>query len=651
MSHPFEMPWLLPTPSDFKSRAKALAVSSVPDEAEARRLAAFSLDLSELGTLGKVVRSKRDFFISKAGFTPIRLGIVSSHTMDYVAAALPGTGLRHSLVIDVVLAGYGQAAQQLLDPSSEFAANHLDCVLIAFDHRALGLDCLRLKAEEAQDAVSAAINHVSSLADGVRNTIKATCILQTVVPPTDPVFGSLDARIPGSPRAMVEQFNQRLLAEAVRETDLVIDAAFLASQVGLKVWNDPRGWYKAKLPASLDATPLYADTLCRLLGSARGKARKCLVLDLDNTLWGGVIGDDGVDGIALGQNSVVGEAHVALQRFLLDLSRRGVILAVCSKNDDAVARIPFREHPEMVLKEDHIAVFIANWSDKANNLREIAATLNIGTDALVFLDDNPVERAQVRLVLPEVAVPELTDDPADYIGLLVNAGYFEAVGLSAEDMARAEFYQSNAERVSLQKVGNLEEYLDSLQMVATISPFNAIGRVRIAQLINKSNQFNLTTRRYSENEVEAAESDPAKFCLQIRLADRFGDNGMISVVIFDIGTEDWSCDTWLMSCRVLGRRVEELVLATVAQAAKRSGAKRLQGTYLPTKKNSLVAEHFAKLGFAKIFDLADGGTRWSLDVDSYTSPELPMKVVYSEDYSSEIPISSGATTYVGVSDL
>jgi len=631
MSHPFGMPWLLPTPGDFKARAKELANSASPDEAEARRLAAFALDLSELGTLGKAVRSQREFLVAKAGFTPFKIGIVSSHTMDYVAAALPGTGLRHSLVIDVVLAGYGQAAQQLLDPASEFASHHLDAVLIAFDYRALGLDVVRLKAEEAEDAVSAAINHISSLADGVRNTIKATCILQTIVAPSDPVFGALDARVPGSPRAMVERFNSRLLQEVVKGNDLVVDTAFLASKVGLDAWNDARGWFKAKLPASLDATPLYADHICRLIGSARGKARKCLVLDLDNTLWGGVIGDDGVDGIALGQNSVVGEAHVALQRFILGLRRRGVILAICSKNNDATARVPFRDHPEMVLREDHIAVFIANWSDKANNLRDIAATLNIGTDSLVFLDDNPVERAQVRLVLPEVAVPELTDDPADYIGLLSNAGYFEAIGLSAEDLARAEFYQANAERVSLRKVGNLEEYLGSLQMVATISPFEPVGRVRIAQLINKSNQFNLTTRRYSENEVEAIEKDPTKFSLQVRLADRFGDNGMISVIIFDTGKDEWCCDTWLMSCRVLGRRVEELVLATVAQAAKKAGAKRLVGIYLPTKKNALVAEHFNNLGFEKISDLPDGGTAWALNLDCYTSPELPMQVVYTDN--------------------
>jgi FkbH-like protein len=634
MNNPFGMPWLLAAPVNFKERAKALANSVSPNEAEARRLAAFALGLNELGTLGKAVSKQKDFFVTKAGFTPVKLGIVASHTMDYLAAALPGTGLRHSLVVDVVLAGYGQAAQQLLDPNSDFAAKSLDCVLLAFDYRALGLGSVRLRKDDANEAVSAAVNHVSSMAAGIRDILKATCILQTLVPPSDPVFGGLDARIPGSPRAMIERFNARLFDEVAKQNDLVVDVAFLASKVGFDCWNDAREWHKAKLASSLDATPLYADQICRLLGAARGKARKCLVTDLDNTLWGGVIGDDGIDGIALGQNSAVGEAHVALQRFLLDLRRRGVILAVCSKNEDVTARIPFRDHPEMVLKEDHIAVFIANWSDKANNLREIAATLNIGTDSLVFLDDNPVERGQVREVLPEVAVPELTEDPADYISLLANAGYFEATGLSQEDLARADFYQANAERVSLQRVGNLEDYLRSLHMMATISPFKAVGRIRIAQLINKSNQFNLTTRRYSESEVEAFENDPLKFCLQVRLTDRFGDNGMISVVIFDKDRDEWSCDTWLMSCRVLGRRVEELLLATVAEAARSAGAKRLKGTYIPTKKNGLVVEHFAKLGFTKTGDLPDGGTTWALELAGYIAPELPMQIMNGDDPGS-----------------
>jgi FkbH-like protein len=631
MTNPFGMPWLLPAPGDFKVRAKALINSGSPCEVEFRRLAAFALDLNELGTLGKAVRKHREFLIAQAGYTSLKLGIVASHTMDYLAAALPGTGLRHGLFIDPVLAGYGQAAQELLDPKSNFATQNLNFVLLAFDFRALGFSRVFLKKEEAVNAVSAAINYVSSIAAGVRDTIKATCILQTVVPPCDPVFGGLDGRISGSPRAMVESFNVRLLQEMVRDNDLVVDTAFLAGKVGLDSWNDARGWHKAKLPASLDATPLYADYICRQLGAARGRARKCLVLDLDNTLWGGVIGDDGLDGIILGQNTAVGEAHVALQRFLLDLRRRGVILAVCSKNENATARTPFREHPEMVLKEDHIAVFTANWSDKANNLREIAATLNIGTDSLVFLDDNPVERGQVREVLPEVAVPELTNDPADYIGLLANAGYFEAIGLSEEDLSRADFYQANGERVSLQKVGNLEEYLHSLQMVATVSRFNALGRARIAQLINKSNQFNLTTRRYSESELEAFEDDPDKFCLQVRLADRFGDNGMISVVIFDRDSPEWNCDTWLMSCRVLGRRVEEMVLSIVVDAARGAGAKILKGTYIPTKKNGMVADQFARLGFTKASHLPDGTTTWTLPLETYDPPRLPMQVIRVND--------------------
>jgi FkbH-like protein len=634
MSSQFGMPWLLPAPINFKERARALANSASPDEAEARRLAAFALDLNELSTLGKVVGRQRQYLTATVGFTPVKLGIAASHTMDYLAAALPGTGLRHGLVVDVVLAGYGQAAQQLLDSGSDFATQRPDLVLLAFDYRALGFGNLYLRMEDAEEAVSAAINHVSSMAAGVRDVIKATCVLQTLVPPSDSLFGNLDARIPGSPRAMIENFNRRLFNEVAKENDLVVDVAFLANKIGLDCWNDARGWHKAKLASSLDAVPLYADQLCRLLGAARGKARKCLVMDLDNTLWGGVIGDDGLDGIALGQNSAVGEAHVALQRFLLDLRRRGVVLAVCSKNEDVTARIPFRDHPEMVLKEDHIAVFVANWSDKANNLREIAASLNLGTDSLVFLDDNPVERGQVRQVLPEVAVPELTDDPADYIGLLANAGYFEAIGLSQEDISRADFYQANVERVSLQKVGNLGDYLRSLQMVATISPFTAVGRIRIAQLINKSNQFNLTTRRYSESEVETFESDPRKFCLQVRLADRFGDNGMISVVIFDKDHDEWSCDTWLMSCRVLGRRVEELVLATVAEAARAAAAKRLKGTYIPTKKNALVVEHFARLGFTRTGDLPDGGTTWALDLADYGAPELPMRTVNGNEFGS-----------------
>jgi FkbH-like protein len=639
MTTPLALSWALPQPDNFRARVKALIKDEAPDVAEVHRLAAFDLDLTGLDALRKLVLARREWLTGKAGLTPFRLGIVSSHTVDYLAQALPGTALRHGLMLEVVMADYGQAAQQLLDAGSEFGRAKLDAILIALDYRALGLSEARFTAKDAEAAVDGAISYAAGLAEGVRNTIGTSCVLQTLVPPAETLFGNFDARFPGSVRTMIERFNHRLLFEVAGDTDLIVDAASLAASTGLNVWNDARDWHKAKLPAAMGAIPLYAEHVCRVLGAARGKSRKCLVLDLDNTLWGGVIGDDGLNGIKLGQGSSTGEAFLEIQRYALALRQRGIVLAVCSKNDESNARLPFREHPEMLLKEEHIAVFVANWQDKANNIREIAATLNIGIDAIVFLDDNPVERGLVRDILPEVAVPELTEDPADYPGILARAGYFEAVGLSSEDLKRADYYQANAERVSLKKIGNLEEYLASLDMVATLVPFDAVGRVRIAQLINKSNQFNLTTRRYSESDVARFETDPNKFCLQIRLVDRFGDNGMISVVIFDRGEDEWRCDTWLMSCRVLGRRVEELVLAHVAETARGAGASRLTGVYLPTKKNSLVAEHFAKLGFSKVSDLPEDGTEWALDLTQYQTPELPIRVILESTESLLEPVT------------
>jgi FkbH-like protein len=627
MNTPFSLSWLLPQPANFRARVRSLQTAETPDPSELRRLAAFDLDLTGLDALRKLVLAKRDWLVGSVGLTPFKLGIVSSHTVDYLAAALPGSALRHGLVLDVTIADYGQVAQQVLDSNSTFGQAKFDAILIALDHIALGLNEPRFSVKDAEDAVESAIGYFSGLAEGVRNTLGVTCILQTLVPPTDLLFGNFDARFPGSVRAMIAKFNDRLLTEIAADTDLVVDLASIAATVGLSIWNDARDWHKAKLPAAMDATPFYAEHLSRILGAARGKSSKCLVLDLDNTLWGGVIGDDGLEGIKLGQGSSTGEAFLAIQRYALSLRQRGIVLAVCSKNDESNARLPFNEHPEMLLKGDHIAVFVANWQDKANNIREIAATLNIGIDSLVFLDDNPVERGLVREVLPEVSVPEVTEDPADYPGILARAGYFEAVGISAEDLKRADYYQANAERISLKKIGNLEEYLASLEMVATISPFDSVGRVRIAQLINKSNQFNLTTRRYSESEVAQMENDPSKFCIQVRLVDRFGDNGMISVVIFDKGEQEWRCDTWLMSCRVLGRRVEELVLAHIAEAARSAGASRLIGVYLPTKKNSMVAEHFGKLGFERIGELPEGGTEWALELAGYQAPNLPLTIV------------------------
>jgi FkbH-like protein len=348
---------------------------------------------------------------------------------------------------------------------------------------------------------------------------------------------------------MIRATNDAIADDVRDSSDVLFDVASLAESVGLANWHSPREWNLAKLPFSSDFLPLYADHVCRLIASMNGKSRRCLVLDLDNTVWGGVIGDDGLAGIKLAQGDAEGEAFLELQRYALALRDRGVVLAVSSKNTDEIARSPFREHPEMLLREEHIAVFQANWSDKPTNITAIANELSLGLESFVFVDDNPFERELVRSRLPQVAVVELPEDPALYARTVAAAGYFELTKLSAEDLNRAKFYETNSRRAELQKsVGNLDEYLASLDMEIVFQPFDVVGRTRIAQLINKSNQYNLTTQRYSEGDVAAMEADQNVFTLQIRLIDRFGDNGMISVVICrGVGESVWTIDTWLMS--------------------------------------------------------------------------------------------------------
>jgi FkbH-like protein len=389
---------------------------------------------------------------------------------------------------------------------------------------------------------------------------------------------------------------------------------------GLDFWHDPALWHRSKQEVKPNAAPLYGDLVGRLLAARQGLAAKCLVLDLDNTLWGGVIGDDGMTGIVLGQGSPLGEAFVAVQEYARDLSRRGIILAVSSKNDEANALEPFDSHPDMVLRRTDIASFHANWNDKAANIRAIAEDLNIGLDSLVFLDDNPFERTLVRQELPMVAVPEVDEDPATVVRTLMDAGYFEGVAITGDDRSRTAQYQGNKAREMLQSSAtDLEGYLRSLDMRLIWSRFDGVGRQRITQLINKSNQFNLTTRRYTEEEVTAVEHDPCAMGLQLRLLDRFGDNGMISVIVGRLQDDgDMLIDTWLMSCRVLGRQVEQGTLNVVAAEAAAMGAKRLIGEYIPTKKNAMVRDHYVKLGFQLEETKDDGRSRASLDLASFT---------------------------------
>ena len=636
----FALDWLLPEPDDTRARLKAVtAALAAGDAAQAAAgladLARHRLDLSALAHVGKRGRALLAMDAAAGGLSPVRLGLLGWSTLSFTADAIMGTAPRFGLAIDVVEGDFGSPLQQALNPASRINSAGLDMLLLASDARALGLAAPAMSAADAADRVEAALAQVQAIIAGVRPHIGSALLVETCVPPLEPIFGNWDAVSGLAPLALVEAFNRKLIAWAAAEGVVIIDVARAAASVGLARWHDPRQWHGAKLAVAPDAAPAHADLVVRAIAAIRGKAKKCLVLDLDNTLWGGVIGDDGVEGIVLGQGSGRGEAHLAVQQMALDLRSRGVILAVCSKNEDAAARLPFREHPDMLLKEAHIAVFQANWQDKASNLRAIASALNIGIDALVFLDDNPAERAQVRAELPMVAVPEVGSDPALYPRLVLSAGYFELLSLSEEDRLRADLYQKNAERAALAaSASDMDGFLTSLEMVCTIGRVDPVSRPRVAQLINKSNQFNLTTRRYSEAEVAALEADPAVHAIQVRLADRFGDNGIIAVLIARRGasTADgrpaWAIDTWLMSCRVLERRIEQACLAHLVAAARADGAEALLGTYIPSPKNMMVADHYAKLGFAPAG--AEGrATHWQLDLAGRPAPDLPMTIIDS----------------------
>lgn len=620
-----ELPWLPSPGDDFRSRVRALRQAAEIDERDIRILATSALNLPQLELLAKAVPKAT----LPLGAEWLKMAILSNATTDLLIPAIVASAPRHAIWIDAKGAPFGSFVNEALDPQSETHQRRNDVVVLALDYRAFGFTSCPGNAARAEELVDAAIQTVQQLAQAFQTANGALVVVQTLVPPAATLFGSLDCQLPGTLNWMVERFNQQLRAARTAGT-VLLDTAQLAASIGLDQWHDPIQWNIGKFPFSHDVVPLYADALCRTVMAAKGKAKKCLVLDLDNTLWGGVIGDDGMTGIVLGQGDAVGEAFLEIQRTALALRERGVVLAVSSKNDEAVARQVFREHPDMLLREEHIAVFQANWKDKASNLRAIADTLCIDVSALVFLDDNPAERQQVRLALPEVGVPELPAAPEYYPAMLLAGGYFESVQFTDEDRVRASQYQENAARtVALGAASDMGAYLESLEMVAHVSRFDEAGRTRITQLINKTNQFNLTTRRYTEAEVSAFETDRNVLGLQIRLQDRFGDNGMISVVICKREGERLLIDTWLMSCRVLNRRLEEQVLNIVCEAARAQGIRELVGEYRPTAKNGMVKDHYRKLGFTQTEERADS-VIWTLDLDRYEPRAVPITVIGSE---------------------
>jgi FkbH-like protein len=619
------MEWL-PLPANFRADLRVAREESDPAVrlGQLAALAQCRLDFLQTIQLDQMIR--RESFDGQPEFQPVRLALLASHTVDHLVPGITVGCLRRRLLARVHVAPYGQYRQALLEEDSFLFDYRPDFVLFSLS-AAQVLPQVPPTADtaEAEALVAAIVAELRLLWRQARERLAATVLQQTFLDTAEPLFGGYDRVAPGAPTNLIARLNARVSEAAAEDNVLLLDVAREATRSGLDTWFDRTRWLQGKLEISPPMGPMYGELVARLVGAQRGLSRKCLVLDLDNTLWGGVVGDVGVEGIVLGEGTGVGEAYLAVQRYAKMLKDRGIILAVCSRNDPQIAEAAFREHPEMILGQSDIAVFVANWQDKVTNMLDIAERLNIGVDSLVFLDDNPAERARVRESLPTVAVPELPDDAAGYVRCLADAGYFEAIAFTSEDAQRARQYSANTSREALRSVAaTLDDFLQGLEMRATYGAFRPVDLQRVAQLVNKTNQFNPTTKRYSLQEITAIAAADQNLTLQFRLVDRFGDNGLVSSMILRPAKGEPAAldlDTWVMSCRVFGRQLEDEAMNVAVETARARGVKTFRAIYIPTARNGVVKDLYARLGFAPVHGAAaaEGATEWRLDLDKYVS--------------------------------
>jgi FkbH-like protein len=552
-----------------------------------------------------------------------RLALLGSYTTSQLATMLWLAALRIGISLELYESPYGQYRQELLDPSSAAYRFAPEVVVLA-----VHADELRLPSysETPEEDVTAEVERWVSLWRTFATHSDATLVQHGFALPPEAPFGHLGATLPGSRQALGQTVNARLAA-ATPPNVAFVDCERLASLVGKRRWFDPRYWHLAKQAVALDALPLLARHTAAVIAAHLGLSRKCLVLDLDNTLWGGIVGEDGLSGIRLGAETPEGEAFQAFQESILALQRRGIVLAVCSKNNDADAREVFERHPAMRIGLDDVAVFVADWRTKPEQLRSVAETLGIGLDALVFADDNPVEREAVRQFLPELDVIPLPQDPAEYVSALSDYLLFEPPSFTPDDMRRTEQYRGRERAAAAAtSADSIEDFYRSLEQRCVVSPFTEEDLPRIAQLVGKTNQFNLTTRRHSAAALEGFARDPACVHLSFRLADRFADHGLVALAIGFARDGVLDVDTWLMSCRVIGRTLEATVLQELARAAAGHGCGAIEGTYLPTAKNELVRDLYQRLGFERIDD-----ARWRYDLGAGAPANEFVEVVRAEE--------------------
>lgn len=551
---------------------------------------------------------KKDF----TAFPQKKLAVLGDTATQFLVKALRGYGYEAELNLDIYEAEYNQIDHEIIDSTSELYTSNPEYVIIFQSTQKLLNNYFETahagKNKFAEERLSQIRNFIAT----INERMKCKVIFFNFGEINDNIFGNFSNKLDFSFSYQVRKINLELM-DMCRETKnlYINDVCTLQNMYGIDFAFDPKLYVTSDLTLSLDFTAVVAKSVVDIIQSLVGKSKKCLILDLDNTLWGGIIGDDGIEGIQIGELGI-GKAFTELQLWAKQLKERGIILAVSSKNDSEVAKNAFDNHPDMVLSYEDFAVFNANWDNKADNIKQIRQILNIGFDSMVFLDDNPFERNMVRSFLPEVTIPELPEDPAEYLTYLRSLNLFETSSYSEEDSERTELYRQEYQRtVVKQAFVNEDEYLTSLEMVSECKPFDSFTIPRVAQLTQRSNQFNLRTIRYTEDDMHKISSSDDYLTLSFTLEDKFGHYGLISLIILKKQGEVLFVDTWIMSCRVLKRTMENFVLNNIVEAATANGFKKIIGEFIQTAKNKMVKDHYKDFGFTESNGL------WELDIKAF----------------------------------
>lgn len=556
---------------------------------------------------------KRNLKKETAAFRQLRISVLAENSGQLLVQALKGYGIAYSYDLIISECGYDEVGLQVFEPQSQLHTTAADYILLVPSVRKLQKKFYAAAAAEKSAFAEQHIAYLGDIAAALGRHSSAKLIFANYPELNDAVFGNYAAKTDQSFLFQLRRINVELMRLSQQIPNLFVnDVLALQNRLGSSFMTDNKFYISADMAFSLDFLPHFAKNTLDIIRSLEGRINKCLIMDLDNTMWGGIIGDDGIENIQVGDLGI-GKAFTELQQWAKQLKERGIILAVCSKNSEDAAGAPFEKHPDMVLRKDDFAVFIANWETKVDNIRHIRSVLNIGFDAMVFIDDNPFERDMIRQNIPGITVPELPEDPADYLPFLQSLNLFETASFTEEDSIRTQQYQEEAKRTVFQRSFASEgDYLGGLGMTAITEGFTKFNIPRVSQLTQRSNQFNLRTRRYSEKEAEQLSASANHTCLAFSLSDKFGDHGLIAIVILEKKAGELFIDTWLMSCRVLKRGMEHFVLNAVMEAAQRSGCTRVTGEYIPTAKNGIVENHYKDLGFRPENGL------WVMDVQTFS---------------------------------